>query len=120
MTNSEAIVTTPPEVVRTRASSTVFVKASSRVNRDLAGIVASECALQRLCGRQWAEERTSGPFQVIDGEVKTCAQLVKSNRPDPEVNSGLGDVMNVLQFNRCCMWWSSLVLFVHVQFESSN
>jgi hypothetical protein len=29
----------PPEVVRTRASSTVFVKASSLVKRDLAGIV---------------------------------------------------------------------------------
>ena len=35
----EAIVTTPPDVVRIRASSTVLVKASSRVNRDLAGIV---------------------------------------------------------------------------------
>ena len=34
----EAIVTTPPDVVRIRASSTVFVKASSRVNRDLAGM----------------------------------------------------------------------------------
>jgi hypothetical protein len=29
----------PPEVVRTRASSTVFVKASSFTKRDLAGIV---------------------------------------------------------------------------------
>jgi hypothetical protein len=32
-------VTTPPDVVRTRASSTVLVKASSLVNRDLAGIL---------------------------------------------------------------------------------
>lgn len=32
-------MTMPPEVVRTRASSTVFVKASSFVKRDLAGIV---------------------------------------------------------------------------------
>ena len=32
-------VTIPPEVVRTRASSTVFVKASSFTKRDLAGIV---------------------------------------------------------------------------------
>ena len=38
--SKEAIVTIPPEVVRIRASSTVLVKASSRVNRDLAGILA--------------------------------------------------------------------------------
>lgn len=38
--SSDAIVTIPPEVVRIRASSTVFVKASSRVNRDLAGMIA--------------------------------------------------------------------------------
>lgn len=31
-------MTIPPEVVRTRASSTVLVKASSLVNLDLAGI----------------------------------------------------------------------------------
>lgn len=31
-------MTTPPLVVRIRASSTVFVKASSLVNLDLAGI----------------------------------------------------------------------------------
>lgn len=37
--SSEAIVTIPPDVVRTLASSTVFVKASSRVNLDLAGMV---------------------------------------------------------------------------------
>lgn len=36
--SSEAIVTTPPDVVRILASSTVFVKASSRVNRDFPGI----------------------------------------------------------------------------------
>ena len=37
-TNNEARVTIPPEVVRIRASSTVFVKASSLVNLDFAGI----------------------------------------------------------------------------------
>lgn len=37
--SSEAIVTIPPDVVRIRASSTVFVKASKRVKRDLAGIL---------------------------------------------------------------------------------
>ena len=36
--SSEAIVTIPPDVVRIRASSTVFVNASSRVNRDFAGM----------------------------------------------------------------------------------
>lgn len=35
----DAIVTMPPLVVRTLASSTVLVKASSRVNRDFAGMV---------------------------------------------------------------------------------
>lgn len=33
------MVTMPPDAVRTLASSTVLVKASSRVKRDLAGIV---------------------------------------------------------------------------------
>jgi hypothetical protein len=42
---SEAIVTIPPEVVRTLASSTVFVKASNLVNRDFAGIVAKSIEL---------------------------------------------------------------------------
>lgn len=36
--SNEAIVTTPPDVVRTLASSTVFVKASSLVNLDFTGI----------------------------------------------------------------------------------
>lgn len=38
--SNEAIVTIPPEVVRTLASSTVFVKASSLVNLDFTGMVA--------------------------------------------------------------------------------
>jgi hypothetical protein len=38
MTTNEARVMIPPEVVRMRASSTVLAKASSLVNRDLAGI----------------------------------------------------------------------------------
>ena len=38
ITSNDAIVITPPDVVRTRASSTVLAKASSLVNRDLAGI----------------------------------------------------------------------------------
>lgn len=37
-TSSDTIVTIPPLVVRIRASSTVFVKASSLVNRDLGAI----------------------------------------------------------------------------------
>lgn len=35
---SDTMVIIPPELVLIRASSTVFVKASSLVNRDLAGI----------------------------------------------------------------------------------
>ena len=40
MMSKLVIVTMPPDVVLTLASSTVFVKASSLVNRDFAGIVA--------------------------------------------------------------------------------
>ena len=36
--SKEKMVTIPPDVVRTRASSTVLVKASSLVNLDLAGM----------------------------------------------------------------------------------
>jgi len=39
MTNKLTIVTIPPDVVRTRASSTVLVKASSLLKRDLAGML---------------------------------------------------------------------------------
>lgn len=54
--SNEAIVTIPPDVVRTRASSTVFVKASSRVNLDLAGIFVGQ--------------RIPNPFEVSDYEVE--------------------------------------------------
>lgn len=37
------MVTMPPEVVRMRASSTVFVKASSLVKRDFADILVVSC-----------------------------------------------------------------------------
>lgn len=46
--SSEVTVTTPPEVVRTLASSTVFVNASRRVNRDFGGM---------LCGSGGSEAR---------------------------------------------------------------
>lgn len=39
--NSEVMVTTPPDVVRIRASSTVLVNASSLVNLDLGGMTAA-------------------------------------------------------------------------------
>ena len=42
---NETIVTTPPDVVRTLASSTVFVKASSRVNLDFAGMMMADTGL---------------------------------------------------------------------------
>ncbi len=41
------MVTMPPDVVRTRASSTVFVKASSLVNLDLAGMATVEPGARR-------------------------------------------------------------------------
>lgn len=58
----------PPEVVRMRASSTVFVKASSRVNLDFAGIVVGGCGYPRgaSCGNRFGaidvqlEESTDG------------------------------------------------------------
>ena len=52
--SSEAIVTMPPDVVRTRASSTVFVKASKRVNLDLAGIF-DYCSVEWII--KWPSER---------------------------------------------------------------
>jgi hypothetical protein len=55
---SEAIVTIPPEVVRTRASSTVFVKASSLVNLDFAGIVVQ--LEQLILQRRYATAFASG------------------------------------------------------------
>lgn len=42
------MVTMPPEVVRMRASSTVFVKASSLVKRDLADILAVSCDTNQI------------------------------------------------------------------------
>lgn len=62
---SEAIVTMPPLVVRTRASSTVFVKASSLVNLDFGGIM--ESAIENI----WSLKRRRGQllepqrFQLI-------------------------------------------------------
>jgi hypothetical protein len=46
----EVIVTIPPEVVRMRASSTVLVKASSRWNRDLTGMIGSGAHVHRWRG----------------------------------------------------------------------
>lgn len=48
--SSEAIVTIPPDVVRTLASSTVFVKASSLVNLDFAGMLVKGGCVKTLEG----------------------------------------------------------------------
>jgi hypothetical protein len=53
--SSEAIVTIPPDVVRTLASSTVFVKASSLVNLDFAGMVVV-CGILRTLNKMRFEE----------------------------------------------------------------
>jgi hypothetical protein len=58
--SNEAIVTTPPDVVRTLASSTVLVKASSLVNLDFAGISAG----WRTGGNFYQAERASR--QIIE------------------------------------------------------
>lgn len=47
------MVTMPPDVVRTRASSTVFVNASRRVKRDLAGMADY--------AQTWQPAKASGP-----------------------------------------------------------
>lgn len=46
------MVMTPPEVVRTRASSTVLENASSLVNRDFAGISWTEWRAFRTMERE--------------------------------------------------------------------
>lgn len=43
-------MTTPPDVVRTRASSTVLVNASSRVKRDLGGMLRVGQWITWYCG----------------------------------------------------------------------
>lgn len=61
MITIEAMVTMPPDVVRMRASSTVFVKASSRVNRDLAGMVPEVLQRRpRKCARS-----TTGVYSLV-------------------------------------------------------
>jgi hypothetical protein len=52
MTSSDAIVTTPPEVVRILASSTVFVNASSRVNLDFAGMMRARTVQLRFAATE--------------------------------------------------------------------
>jgi len=58
------IVTIPPDVVLTLASSTVFVKASSLVNRDFAGIVDSGAGYD---GRVYSVSNRERPMRGLDG-----------------------------------------------------
>ena len=58
--SNEAIVTIPPDVVRTLASSTVLVKASSLVNLDFAGMVVMYGGPGVLSANRRAEPRGSG------------------------------------------------------------
>lgn len=90
--SNEAIVTIPPEVVRMRASSTVFVKASSLVNLDFAGIAAptackrkgqsvvsrSSCRVNRT---RWGLELHPG----TDGVLHSGAVAVEAVKTKKEV-----------------------------------
>ena len=61
--SNEAIVTIPPDVVRILASSTVFVKASKRVNLDLAGMVemlSRALGDERRIAENAAQEKANG------------------------------------------------------------
>lgn len=71
MVNNDAMVTMPPDVVRIRASSTVFVKASRRVNRDLAGILLVgllPALLQKKAGLQSNVQRNRSKKLRIKSE----------------------------------------------------
>lgn len=69
--SSEAIVTIPPDVVRMRASSTVFVNASKRVNRDFGGMV------QQIGQGAW-EALTGKDVTPVEGpDLKYRAQMHK-------------------------------------------
>ena len=72
--SNEAIVTIPPDVVRILASSTVFVNASSRVNRFLAGMVALYVRsirgnqVDNCRSQQWLASRAALYVELVDGE----------------------------------------------------
>jgi hypothetical protein len=79
--SNEAIVTIPPEVVRTLASSTVFVKASSLVNLDFAGMLVDQRTRATwalfeelsLCGNDSSKERLS--IHKLRNEVRAQLDL---------------------------------------------
>ena len=68
------MVTIPPEVVRIRASSTVFVKASSLWNLDLTGIVVyfGICFETKDCGREWAFRSAASMYNAAQWPQKVC------------------------------------------------
>ena len=72
--SNEAIVTIPPDVVRILASSTVFVNASSRVNRFLAGMVALHVRsirgnqVDNCRSQQGLASRAALDVYLVDGE----------------------------------------------------
>ena len=83
MRSREQRVTIPPDVVRMRASSTVFVKASSLVNRDLGGMVISkESAVEwKVCCSPQA-----GGFEV---GVSADQKLMESTVDDKAARLGV-------------------------------
>jgi hypothetical protein len=84
--SSEAIVTIPPEVVRTLASSTVLVKASSLVNLDFAGMVVvygprrvEQDAIQRTEPRGSGWELKLSIIHKLEREIKSNEQHHRLN-----------------------------------------
>lgn len=69
-------MTMPPDVVRTRASSTVFVNASNRVNRDFAGMVMAVRAQVRCqdCGERKKYTGKKGQMNGISHTVNECEE----------------------------------------------
>jgi hypothetical protein len=73
----DTIVTMPPDVVLILASSTVFVKASSLVNRDLAGMLCVALEAQRLFNGVWASTATVALEKVPQGR-SVCSTLPRA------------------------------------------
>lgn len=120
----------PPEVVRTRASSTVLVKASRRVKRDFAGMVGGEGwvgwrVVEQECGDGDGEGEsrmggglTASLSPASCGRVgrlwvqdSRCFDIAASGIPISDVGSGFSipsfyqDIELVIPFSFCKQCW---------------
>lgn len=64
------MVTIPPDVVLTRASSTVFVKASNRTNLFFAGIVGEALVAQGWMWFEYADKEINAEREIDCREMK--------------------------------------------------